>query len=156
MKRIIFTFIFILANTFNLSAQKGLAVAKLLDGHIPYYIATRVWVEGRELQPYKLSLYRSMTVKENVEAVNAMERAVLADATQAQSKEIGHVGNRLYYAFLCLTGGKNNQLRYIFYRNAALRSGGNEEATLVYMEGRATMDELQQMFKNTKTQKLDK
>ena len=48
-------------------AQKQTSVARQFDGSMPYYhLLDRVVIEGgQELNAYKLSLYKSVTVKEN-------------------------------------------------------------------------------------------
>lgn len=132
----------------NVTAQKGLAISEMFDGNKPCYAeATKVWVEGSELKPYKLTLYKSITVKNNPEAYAEMEAAVLDDCREALNKELGHIGGHLYYAFICLPSRKSDHYRYLFYRNASLRTGGRDEATIVYMEGSTTMEGLKQLFK---------
>ena len=129
-----------------IKAQKGLNIADYFTHK--FAKATLVRVEGSELKPYHLTLYRSFSIGETAYVVDRVEQCVMADARQAYSKETGELGGRLYYAFLALpprTGQQEN--RYIFYRNASLREGGKDELTLVYMEGSATMDELKKLFK---------
>lgn len=146
MKRILLFLLLFVTATEMLLAQKGLAIADQFDGSKSYFsTATRVWVEGQELKRYHLTLYKSITVKDNFEATLDMERAVLADARNAVSKEMGHLCGRLYYAFLGLNG-TNSTNRYIFYRNHNLVEGGKNEVTLVYMEGQISMQELKDMF----------
>ena len=137
-------------------AQKQTSVARQFDGSMPYYhLLDRVVIEGgEELNAYKLSLYKSVTVKENAftpkelaqQAFKDMEHDVEEAAKEAVIKEVGHVKGQLYYAFLMLRQGC-----YIFYQNASLRKGGKQEATIVYMEGlknsSMSMDELKRMFK---------
>lgn len=137
-------------------AQKHTSVARQFDGSMPYYhLLDRVVIEGgQELKAYKLSLYKSVTAKENAftpkemaqQAFKDMEHDVEEAAKEAVIKEVGHVKGQLYYAFLMLRQGC-----YIFYQNASLRKGGKQEATIVYMEGlknsSMSMDELKRMFK---------
>lgn len=127
-------------------AQKGLHISDFFEKN--FAKATMVHIEGSELKPYHLTLYRSVSFSDTYLVVDAMEKSVLADARQAYSKETGNLGGRLYYAFLALPplAGRHAN-RYIFYRNASLREGGKDELTLVYMEGSATMDELKKLFK---------
>ncbi len=137
-------------------AQKQTSVARQFDGSMPYYhLLDRVVIEGgQELNAYKLSLYKSVTVKENAftpkelaqQAFMDMEHDVEEAAKEAIIKEVGHVKGHLYYAFLMMRQGC-----YIFYQNASLRKGGKREATIVYMEGQKnssmSMSELKRMFK---------
>ena len=136
-------------------AQKQTSVARQFDGSMPYYhLLDRVVIEGgEELNAYKLSLYKSVTAKENAftpkemaqQAFKDMEHDVEEAAKNAVVKEVGHIRGQLYYAFLMMRDC------YIFYQNASLRKGGKREATIVYMEGQKnssmSMDELKRMFK---------
>ncbi|MBR3531523.1 MAG: hypothetical protein IKN83_09180 [Bacteroidaceae bacterium] len=136
-------------------AQKHTSVARQFDGSMPYYhLLDRVVIEGgEELNAYKLSLYKSVTVKENAftpkelaqQAFKDMEHDVEEAAKNALLKEVGHKQGKLYYAFLMLRDC------YIFYQNASLRKDGKREATIVYMEGQKnssmSMSELKRMFK---------
>ena len=130
-------------------------MARQFDGSMPYYhLLDRVVIEGgQELNAYKLSLYKSVTVKENAftpkelaqQAFKDMEHDVEEAAKNALLKEVGHKQGKLYYAFLMMRDC------YIFYQNASLRKGGKREATIVYMEGQKnssmSMSELKRMFK---------
>ena len=136
-------------------AQKQTSVARQFDGSMPYYhLLDRVVIEGgEELNAYKLSLYKSVTAKENAftpkelaqQAFKDMEHDVEEAAKNALLKEVGHKQGQLYYAFLMMRDC------YIFYQNASLRKGGKREATIVYMEGQKnssmSMSELKRMFK---------
>ena len=136
-------------------AQKHTSVARQFDGSMPYYhLLDRVVIEGgEELNAYKLSLYKSVTVKENAftpkelaqQAFKDMEHDVEEAAKNALLKEVGHKQGKLYYAFLMMRDC------YIFYQNASLRKDGKREATIVYMEGlknsSMSMSELKRMFK---------
>ena len=136
-------------------AQKHTSVARQFDGSMPYYhLLDRVVIEGgQELKAYKLSLYKSVTAKENAftpkemaqQAFKDMEHDVEEAAKSALLKEVGHKQGKLYYAFLMMRDC------YIFYQNASLRKGGKREATIVYMEGQKnssmSMSELKRMFK---------
>ena len=136
-------------------AQKHTSGARQFDGSMPYYhLLDRVVIEGgEELNAYKLSLYKSVTVKENAftpkelaqQAFKDMEHDVEEAAKNALLKEVGHKQGKLYYAFLMMRDC------YIFYQNASLRKDGKREATIVYMEGQKnssmSMSELKRMFK---------
>ena len=69
------------------------------------------------------------------------------DAQTAVDKEVGKVGKRLYYGFYCFPAQDDNY-RYLFYRNAAVAPGSSKkmEVTVVYMEGKITLEELKRMF----------
>lgn len=127
-------------------AQKGLCVTRFFDGEYGRRKdVVRVEVRGSRLKPYGLKVFRSVTLHDDGAALAEMERCVADDGRAAVDRETGHVAGRLYYGFYCLPpdGGTN---RYLFFRNASLRRGGRSEATLVYMEGNATLEDLKRMF----------
>jgi len=76
-----------------------------------------------------------------------METLVCQDAKSAVDKEVGTIGNRLYYGFYCFSE-EEGTLRYLFYRNTPVKPEREKlpEATVVYMEGQVTLEELKQLF----------
>ncbi len=149
MKRILWIII-TLCHSLWVWSQEGLQVATLFDG--PYkkkHNAIEVLVKGEQLSAYHLTLFRSLTIKDDSVAFKDIERCIQADAKKAIDKEEGMFGQELYYGFYCFPPQKE-QNRYLFYRNASLKERGKPEVTTVYMEGYATMDELKKMFKKNR------
>ena len=148
MKKIILLFVMtVLCQC--LLAQSNLHISPVFEHISDYGKDTKtVWVKGKELRKYKLTLYRSIST-ENSQIAGNMEKAVIADSKKAVDKEIGYIGSRLYYAFLSLPPEAAGQdfMRFIFYRNPSLKNNSKKEVTLVYMEGRITMSELKNLFK---------
>jgi hypothetical protein len=149
MKQILWIIIALCHSCFIWS-QEGLQVALLFDG--PYkkkHNAIEVLVKGEQLSSYHLTLFRSLTIKNDPEAFKEIERCVKVDAKEAIDKEEGMLGQELYYGFYCFPPEKK-QNRYLFYRNTYLKERGKSEVTTVYMEGYATMEELKKMFKKNR------
>lgn len=131
-----------------LMAQKGLQVNTLFDGRFKKdHRAVEVLIEGKELKKYHLSLFRSLTVTNAPAVFREMETLVCQDAKSAVDKEVGTIGNRLYYGFYCFSE-EEGTFRYLFYRNTSVKSEREKlpEATVVYMEGQVTLEELKQLF----------
>lgn len=150
MKQRIFIIIMALTLSFPLCAQDGLHISFLFNGQYrSRKDATEILLKGRKLKPYKLSLFRSITLSASATDVSSIERAVLADGSVAIDKEAAYNGSgkKLYYAFYQLTL-KGNTRRYIFYRNNSLNPPKNRKATvtLIYMEGAADLNELKRNF----------
>lgn len=132
----------------NVSAQSGLNIARLFDGR--YHKnkdATEVLMKGRQLNAYKLSLFRSLTLGPQSGNAATIEPLVKADGRNAIDKEMSIQGGRLAMAFYQLPSrGKTH--RYIFYSNSgAGRRTAASKITLIYMEGTATLSELKRTFK---------
>lgn len=128
------------------AAQDGLRIATLFGGHYKSRAdATEVHYEGRQLQSYKLTLFRSLTLTPSAQDAANIEKKVRADCAKAVEREAGLHGGRLYYGFYRLpTSGKEN--RYVFYRNNALRDPENGKLTIIYMEGTASIEDLKHSF----------
>ena len=147
MKRIFTIIILILAFVVEGHSHTGLQIAELFNGAYERKDnAIEVVVKGNQLERYKLEVFRSLTIKNDPKDFERIEKLVEQDEKHAISKETGHIGERLYYAFYCFSPQKG-RFRYIFYRNSSLRKTESNELTLIYMEGNVTMDELKVMFK---------
>ena len=147
MKRIYAIIVLMLALVMEGQSQTGLQIAELFNGQYKRKDnAIEVVVKGNQLERYKLKVFRSLTVKNDPKDFERIERLVKQDEAKALSKETGHIGERLYYAFYCFPP-EGEYYSYIFYRNSSLRKTESNELTLIYMEGNVTMDELKVMFK---------
>lgn len=137
----------LLFTSLPLSAQEGLQINSLFDGRFKEDSrAVEVLIKGKELKKYHLTLFRSLTVNSAPEVFDKMEALVKKDAVHAIDKEVGTIGNRLYYGFYCFPPHKGN-FRYLFYRNTAVKPHSRKsEATVVYMEGKVTLEELKHIF----------
>jgi hypothetical protein len=147
MKKGFTIIILMLAFVVEAQSQTSLQIAELFNGSYKRKDnAIEVVVKGNQLERYKLEVFRSLTIKNDPKDFERIEKLVEQDEKHAISKETGHIGERLYYAFYCFSPQKG-RFRYIFYRNSSLRKTESNELTLIYMEGNVTMDELKVMFK---------
>lgn len=147
MKKVFTIIILMLAFVVEAQSQTSLQIAELFNGSYKRKDnAIEVVVKGNQLKRYKLEVFRSLTIKNDPKDFERIEKLVEQDEKHAISKETGHIGERLYYAFYCFSPQKG-RFRYIFYRNSSLRKTESNELTLIYMEGNITMDELKVMFK---------
>jgi hypothetical protein len=147
MKKVFTIIILMLAFVVEAQSQTSLQIAELFNGSYKRKDnAIEVVVKGNQLERYKLEVFRSLTIKNDPKDFERIEKLVEQDEKHAISKETGHIGERLYYAFYCFSPQKG-RFRYIFYRNSSLRKTESNELTLIYMEGNVTMDELKVMFK---------
>ena len=132
-----------------LCAQTGLHIASVFNGQYRQRKdATEVLLKGKKISHYKLSLFRSLTLSPSNAERDQIERLVQADARQAIDKEVSLRGGHLYYGFYQLKP-QGKARRYIFYRNNALHpsmASDNRTLTIIYMEGTATIEELQKIF----------
>lgn len=145
MKRQLILFLFALFSA-AATAQSGLAISPFFaDDFIKSSTQTSISLKGEKVKAYNLSLFRSITLSAQSEHARQLERAVLADAAHAIEHEAGMKEGKLYYGFYRLPTEKG-QNRYLFYRNNALRKGGEPTIILIYMEGKATIPELKRIF----------
>lgn len=141
-------FMYCLFGTLSASAQDGLGVKALFEKK---YQAkdnvTVVFVKGQEIKRYGLTMFRSIVMAEGSALSHHVEAIVKKDASKATSKEVAVKNGRLYYGFYSFHPVKSNINRYLLYRNNALGGTGKSNITLIYMEGKASMEQLRKNFK---------
>ena len=143
-----FYIIFIcLVATIALSAQE-LNIDDCFGDHVlAKKSVTAVKVKGERLKAYNLTTFRSVTVAADKRTASWVQRMVKKDASLATDREEGVKDGILQYAFYVFRHKKSKTYRYIFFRNNKPEQDAVTDVTLVYMEGKATLGELKQMFK---------
>ena len=117
------------------------------DYSIPQSLVSEVSIQGQNLKPYNLTLFRSVTFENGETMAKQIEEWIEADSRDAYDKEVGRIKGQLYYGFYCLPA-REDKKRYLFYRNAALHPNSKDQSlTVAYMEGYATLEQLKEMFK---------
>lgn len=149
MKRLTLLLV-LLTSSLLLSAQEGLSIAGLFGQSTAFAHpenVTETHLSGKKLKVYRLSLFRSLKVEHATGTdIEKMERAVRADAARAVDKQLLHRGNSIHYAF-CKLPDRQGLHRYLIYRNKATKNGRDNELHLIYMEGTASPEELEQIFR---------
>lgn len=142
MKRfLLITLLLFLPIGWLLMAQSSFAVKKVFDGKVLGSKAVvETMISGRQLASYHLDSFHSLRYSAGVEEAAVVEELVLADATHAAEKETLFVDGKLTYAVLAFQSDPDGN-EYICYQN------DGTTATLVYMYGSATLDELKNIFK---------
>ena len=148
IKRLITMLTLLVLTALPTLAQKEMKIEVLFEkDYIERHKATEVMVQGKELESYDLTLFRSVTFKDGNALSSKVEQWIEADTRNAYDKEVGRINGQLYYGFFCLPPHKGKN-RYLFYRNATLQPNGKDQSlTVVYMEGYATLEQLKKMFK---------
>lgn len=151
MKRILSLILFSLCIT-SAMAQKDLKIAIYFsEPYLAIEGVSAVQIEGDDLIPYNLSLFRSITLTPESTpdaSRKLMEQRVMEDGKLATKKEVAMIGGRLYYGFYVLPPKNKKTNRYIFYRNNKLKPEAKpQEIKLVYIEGAASPAELKKIFK---------
>lgn len=144
MKQIIFL-LFIALLTVNASAQKNLHVSPLFSGEYDRNEnAIVVIVKGKKLEPYRLTLFHSISVNQSESDVSRFEKAVLKDAQSADDSQIIKAGNQIAACYYQLPPAQNDQdgpNRFILFKKTA-----KDAAILIYLEGRTQLDDLIKRF----------
>ncbi len=133
------------------TAQKDLKIAIYFsEPYLEIEGLSAVHIEGGDLTPYNLSLFRSIRLTPESTPDNSrklMEQRVMEDGKHATKKEVAMIGGRLYYGFYVLPPRDKKTNRYIFYRNNILKPEAKpQEIMLVYIEGAASPTELKKIF----------
>ena len=146
MKRLLFLTLLLAIASSRLSAQTGLNVAPLFTKFSGKGTpdVTSVTLRGSKVEPYQLSLFRSITFHTTGHTAE-VERLVQADARTASYHESGTKSGHLYYGIyqFPIRDGRN---RYLFYRNNTLSKKAEPTLPLIYMEGTATLETLKRTF----------
>ena len=134
------------------TAQKDLNIAGYFSKpYLELAGLSHVHIEGNDLVPYNLSLFRSIRLTPESTPDNSrklMEQRVIEDGKHATKKEVVMISGRLYYGFYVLPPKNGKTNRYIFYRNNCLKPEAKpQEIMLVYIEGKASPSELKKIFK---------
>lgn len=141
-------FMYCLFGTLSASAQDGLGVKALFEKK---YQAkdnvTVVFVKGQEIKRYGLTMFRSIVMAEGSALSHHVEAIVKQDALKATSKEVAVKNGRLYYGFYSFRPVRSKINRYLLYRNNALGETGKSNITLIYMEGKTSLEQLRKNFK---------
>lgn len=123
---------------FMASAQgQNLKINSIFEKYGKLKGSTMVILSGEAVQNYRLSLYRSITLRYEDPQSNDLQQCLNADKQQARKiKEVISNGMiRSGYYQLPDEGGKMN--RYILFKIA-----DDQQATLIYMEGDLKSEEL--------------
>ena len=161
MKRLLMALIVGLVSMGGLSAQDGLRIARFFsDSFLSRPDVTSVNITGDRLKQWKcnISKYRSISMKDNPEEVAAIERAVKADGSQAEYRTVSMNDGHIAFGFYCLPpirkddDGKNEEPlnRLIIFLNGQRGTSNTRKMDLIYIEGRATLEEFKQMLRSMK------
>lgn len=145
MKRGLLVVVIWMCVVLSLKAQQGMHVASLFDGRFKHdKQCVELLVKGKQLKPYGLTLFRSLTFEKGAAALPLVEGLVKKDEAQAVDKEIGIVEGRLSYGYYRFNPvkGKREPLRYLVYHRSP------SQTILIYMEGYTSIDQLKKMFRN--------
>lgn len=152
MKRVCFLFLICVLVTLPVFAQKGLHVNELFDGRYRKSPnAVEIVVTGEMANKMKLNVFHSLTISNEKDVADSVERLVVKDGVTAVDKETEYRGGKLYYGFYRLktAGGEKGMNMYLFYLNQML-AGKNptEKVTIIYMESRESADYIKSLIRN--------
>lgn len=144
MRRVLAVLILVIGSSAVSLAQKGLGINRIFEGEIvPKDQITETYVKGSDLEEYDLTLFRSLKIMCTTYQAASIDRIVSLDGKiNTFSKEEKIEGGVLCFAFYQFPA-KNSINRYMLYQ----RNGNNIK--LVYIEGRASKEKLEQMFKKS-------
>lgn len=153
-------------------AQEGLQIDSLFREMSGGQDVAESIVTGSELRPYRLKYFRSISFKANAKMIARIARLIEADAVNgAEDTKIDYVGGQLNYAILRIPSKGTRENVYVCFQakkitDEVITFGGptgvvtgyvlDEKAkgpfkkayvTVVYLRGKATMDDLNYMFK---------
>lgn len=129
------------------SAQEQLQIAEFFSQEFMQRSGTSgVTLSNKKLDKYGIRLYRSVSVTDDMEMSQKMEKAVKHDGKQASQREVIFREGRLHFGFYALppqSGGKGLN-RYMIYLDQ--NEEGKNKTTIIYLEGKAEPDKVQKFL----------
>ena len=146
MKKKLILFTLLLLLPLAALAQGRLRSNAIFEGKIVHKDRlVETFVKGEYLRDYDLSLFRSVRMDVDDADLERISALVLADASDAVSKETEIEHSRLRYALIALEPDPGNRCFLCFQS----RPSDKEDTTsviVVYMEGDTTLTKLKRMF----------
>ncbi len=158
LKRIVITAIMILIAIVTF-AQEGLTIDRFFDDAYQSQSGiTSVNISGDQLKQWKcdISLYRSITVENNMTEAEEMERAVKKDGVHATSRTVSMTNGHIYFGYYALPPVKGKNRFIIFMRSRDKENPANVNSTrtdLFYIEGETSPEQLSDMLRSIKIKK---
>lgn len=100
-------------------------------------------VSGDALRDFNLSYYHGVSINSYKAALDYVVSLIEQDARQASNVEKSYRNGTLAFSILSFEGAKKN--RYLIYSLGA--KNNKPTITMVYAEGRATLDDIKRMLK---------
>lgn len=127
-------------------AQDRLQSGAVFDGKIvPKSRIKETFVKGEYLRDYDLTLFRSVRMDVDESELDRISALILADASDAVSKETETEHNHLRYALLALAS-QNGGTCFLCFQSRPAAAAGITSVIVVYMEGETTLTNLRKMF----------
>lgn len=160
-----------LAAMFTSKAQTGLQIDSLFLKFTGEQDVAEYVVTGSELKPYNLKYFRSISFKASAKTIAWIDKLIKADAENAADTKIDYQSGQLSYALVRIPVKGSRENQYIGFQVKGIKDevttfGGstgvvtgyilNEKAkgpfksayiTVVYLRGKASMNDLNNMFK---------
>ena len=134
---------------FFIQAQTSeLSINRVLGGQYKKHPhTTDVEIMSPRLTQYHLTYYHSLVVEKDTALMNMMAETFMEDVPKAAEKELKMRGSHLIYGFLQLPIMTDGSYRYVFFKDERFfSSSDNPTATIIYMEGPASLKYLKQKF----------
>lgn len=101
-------------------------------------------IKSQKLKSQKITLFRSITIEDDDKLAQRLERAISEDTQKATNREVSKKSGRITKGIYTFNGSQKGSYKYIFYRNN--HNGNKTKATMVYIEGYATLEQLEKIF----------
>lgn len=128
-----------------LSAQSGLNVAPFFsESYSKSPGVVILSMSGMEEEKYKIDVYKSITVSDNLPLSEKISKAISKDGTRARRKDVKYKGGELYYGIYFM-GGRGSERKYLLYLNRIPL--GERKTTLIYIKADMSFDAVKEMIR---------
>lgn len=105
---------------------------------------TIVDIKSEKLKSQKIALFRSITIENDDKLVQQLEKAINEDTQNATNREVSKKSGRIAKGIYTFKSLQKDLYKYILYKNNIERN--KTKAIMVYIEGSATLEELEKIF----------
>lgn len=129
--------ILLLGAAATMHAQQGLQIASVFQKYSKHKGVTMVELSNEMLETYEMTLYKSISFKDATEAMPLILHCLEIDKKKAKKVKEVISGGEIQSGYYQLPQVKEDINRFILFK-----SGKNEAATLIYIEGELDADDL--------------
>ena len=129
--------ILVLGAATTMHAQQGLQIASVFQKYSKHRGVTMVELSNEMLETYEMTLYKSISFKDATEAMPLILHCLEIDKKKAKKVKEVISGGDIQSGYYQLPQAKEDINRFILFK-----TGKNEAATLIYIEGELDADDL--------------
>lgn len=147
MKKVLISIVAVFLAMVPLPAQKGFQSDSVFSLKTKSQVVESI-VSGQKLNDYNLDYFRSIRFKATEAEVGKILAWMNADSKMAVDEDKVSRDGKVVYMLLRFSEGKPDRWQYLGFQQKKLEGAAGTYVTVVYMNGKATPEELGKIFKH--------